>query len=447
MFQRVGSGKGFCYSYIQMPAKKPISSEGSNRIAKFIFFPVAPTPSRNPAAWLSRWILITTVVGIAAGTSSSLFLFLLEKVTEFREGHSTIILLLPLSGVFVVWLYHRYGKSVDRGNNLLIDEIHDPRETIPLRMAPLVLLGTLLTHLFGGSAGREGTAIQMSGSLSDQISQPLKLSPQNRRILLMAGLSAGFGSVFGTPLAGAFFGMEVLSIGQLKYEALIPCLLASSIAHWVTQAWGTQHTVYSEMLPNMSMPALGVALLLKSIAAGIAFGGAARLFSWMTHGIQRQFKSRVQKPLLRPAIGGAAVAIAIWFTHGERFAGLSLGLIRGAFQQKLMPLDFLQKTLFTAVTLGAGFKGGEVTPLFCIGAALGNALAPLLAMPYPFLAALGFVAVFAGASNTPLACTLLAVELFGVRIGIPAGIACAVSYLFSGHAGIYSAQKVTVRKW
>jgi H+/Cl- antiporter ClcA len=387
---------------------------------------------------LLRWLLIAACVGVLAGSASALLLASLNWATRFRESHKWIIALLPIAGLAVGCMYLYLGKSVEAGNNLIIDEIHDPKAVLPLRMTPLILLGTFLTHLFGGSAGREGTALQTGASLADQLSRPFRLDARDRGILLMAGIAGGFGSVFGTPLAGTIFGIEVLAIGRLSYAAIFPCLVSAFVGDYVTHAWGVQHTIYRVT----SIPAMNLIGFLCAIAAGIAFGLVGMAFARATHAIGHWSKKHIVWPPLRPFVGGAIVALAVLAIGTTKYIGLGIPTIVDSFAQQLPPWDFAAKFLFTAVTLGFGFKGGEVTPLFFIGATLGNALAWLLPLPPTLLAGMGFVAVFAGAANTPIASSLMAIELFGAEAGSYAAIACIVSYLFSGHGGIYQSQRV-----
>lgn len=385
-----------------------------------------------------RWLLIAAVAGVLAGTASAILLASLEWVTDYRESHKWIIALLPLAGLSVGLLYRYYGRTVEAGNNLILDEIHLPKSRLPFRMTPLILLGTAMTHLFGGSAGREGTAIQTGASLADQLTGPLGLNERDRRILLMAGLSGGFGSVFGTPLSGAIFGIEVLAIGRIGYSAIFPCFVAAFIGDFTTRAWGIHHTIFHVT----SVPDINLRGFLSAAAAGVGFGLVGMTFSKTTHAISHWAKTRIAWSPMRPFIGGTLVAAAVFALGTTRFIGLGIPTIVAAFSTHLPPYDFAVKLLFTTVTLGFGFKGGEVTPLFFIGATMGNALSWVLPLPSTLLAGMGFVAVFAGAANTPIASTLMAVELFGAEAGAYAAIACVVSYLFSGHAGIYHAQRV-----
>jgi H+/Cl- antiporter ClcA len=392
---------------------------------------------------LLRWVVLGSLVGVLAGVASAVFLIALEWATEAFDDHGWLLYLLPVAGLAIGLVYHYGGGRAVEGNNLIIDEIHEPQAWVPRRMAPMVLVGTVVTHLFGGSAGREGTAIQMSGSLTDLASRVLRLGADERRIMLISAIAGGFGAVFGVPLAGAVFGLEVQSVGRVHYEALVPCLAASVVGDLVVAGLGVEHT----LTPDLGQVDLAWGLLGKVLLAGLVFGLAGLVFSELTHGIKALFARWVPWAPARPFVGGWVV-IALTLLVGTRaYNGLSIPLIElSLFDGDVPTWGFAWKVLFTAVTLGAGFVGGEVTPLFVVGATLGASLAGVLDVPQPLLAALGFVAVFAGAANTPLACTIMGVELFGAGAVPYVAAACVVSYVFSSHRGIYGTQRVGVPK-
>lgn len=384
--------------------------------------------------------LYALLIGVPVGLASAVFLRALEWATAERLARPWLILLLPAAGAATAFVYARVGGASSRGSELLVEQLHEPDGGVPRRMAPLVFLGTILTHLFGGSAGREGTAVQMGGSLASAAARALGLDREGLRGALMAGVAAGFGSVFGTPLAGAAFALEVLSSRPVRWEALLPCLLASLSADWTCRALGARHTAYV-IAPG---GALSPALAAKAALAGAAFGLAALLFVSASHALRRGFL-RVKAPAGRAALGGLVV-LALTALLGTRdYLGLGVTspdpaavTIVSSFRAGGAGwLDWLWKGLFTAVTTASGFQGGEVTPLFYLGATLGSVLARLLAAPVDLFAGLGLVAVFAGAANTPFACALMGVELFGAAHVAPVALACFTAYLFSGRAGLY----------
>jgi len=409
---------------------------------------------------LLRWTFIIIPIAIVIGSMVALFLWLLNWAIHFRFAHPVILYLLPVAGVLIYFIYKLIGGSTEKGNNLIIDEIHVPGGGVPKRMAPIVLITTIITHLFGGSAGREGTAVQIGGSIAQMFSGWFKLNNDDTRIVLIAGIAAGFGAVFGTPLTGAIFAMEVLTIGRIQYNALLPCLIASIIGDVTVAAWGVHHTGYHidifATAPHWFSAYLSFdfVLLFKIMIASAAFGLASYLFAWMVHGIKGFFVKRIPIPWLIPVLGGLTI-IGLTALIGKPDY-LSLGVDPEYAGAVTIPSAFhaggahtwswLWKTIYTTTTLATGFKGGEVTPLFYIGATLGNTLSVLMDAPVGLFAALGFIAVFAGATNTPLACTIMGVELFGGQYVLFFAVACFTAYFFSGHSGIYSAQRIGVPK-
>jgi H+/Cl- antiporter ClcA len=379
------------------------------------------------------------LVGVLCGAASALFLWLLDLATRFRGEHELIVYTLPLSGLVIGAVYERFGQAIKAGNNLVIDAIHDDGPELPLRMAPMVLLGTVLTHLFGGSAGREGTAVQMGASLTDWVSHRLRLDRRLRRQLLAAGVAGGFGSVFGTPIAGAVFGLELVVLGRVEYDALLPALVAAVIGDMTTRGLGISHTVY----PAAPHVALTPLLVGKWLIFAAAVALVTSTFIELTHFLKRRGERHIPRLPLRMFVGGAVV-VALWQLVGTSdYLGLGVPTIVRAFQDPDLPVyAFALKLLFTATTLGAGFLGGEVTPLFFVGAALGSVMARLLGIPLQLGAGVGMAAVFAAAANTPLALSLMAAELLGAAALPHVAIVCVMSYLLSGARSIYPVQRL-----
>jgi len=410
---------------------------------------------------LVRWTILVFPTAVITGSAIAFFLWLLHLAIQYRFTHQWMLLILPLAGIGIYFIYQVLGRNSEKGNNLIIEEISQPGAGIPKRMAPIILATTVITHLFGGSAGREGTAVQIGGSIAGMVAGWFRLNEAETRVMLTAGIAAGFGAVFGTPLTGAIFALEVLAIGRIQYNALFPALVASVIADMTVAAWGIHHTAYQiDLVPHAAyflsdLLPVDLLLIMKVIVAAIAFGLSSYLFSGMTHEIKAVFSRKIPVKWLIPVIGGMII-IGLTYINGKQDY-LSLGVdpqypgavtIPSAFHAGGADTwSWLWKTIYTAVTLASGFKGGEVTPLFYIGATLGNTLAQLLNAPVSLFAALGFIAVFAGATNTPLACTIMGIELFGGEYALLFAIACFTAYYFSGHRGIYSAQAVIVPKF
>lgn len=447
--------------------------------------PSATPPSRRWAGAgrdLVRWALLGAASGVLAGVACWVFLTALDDATEARLEHPWLIWLLPVAGLAIGWSYHRFGGRAAEGNALLLDQIHRPTEWVPRRMAPMVGVGTVVSHLVGASVGREGTALQMSGSLTDVLARRLRLGPEDRRILLTAAVGGGFGAVFGVPLAGLVFGLEVQrvtwhpdapvsgeagasddrrplpwwvpTLGALaeRRRAPRPVLFAGYRGgRWIHRVVATaaasvvgDRVVHALGHDHAGRPQLDVgidaALLGRAALAGIAFGLVAIAFVELTDVVRAGARQAIRWAPARPAAGGVLVLVGVALV-GRDYLGLSLPLIddalAGGHTDWTVPL---LKLAFTALCLGTGFIGGEVTPLFVIGATLGSVLAPGLGLDPVVGAAIGFVAVFGGATNTPIACTAMAFELFGGGAVPPAAVACAVAYLCSGRRGIYPTQ-------
>lgn len=389
--------------------------------------------------FLLKWTICIIPISFLAGSASALLLVSLEWVTNYRESHLWIIALLPIAGFTIGAMYHYWGGDSSKGNNLLIEEVHSPTKSIPFRMAPLVYIGTVLTHLFGGSSGREGTAVQMGGAIADQFSRWFDINSDDRRMIIIAGISAGFASVFGAPLAGAIFAIEVLILKKVRYKFILISFLAAFAGNYTCHhIWQVTHANYDiPIIPEISMINLSYTLLV-----GILCGLAALLFSQSLF-FWTNISKRISYPPLRPFTGGIIIALTVWMMGTTKFIGLGVPTIMQSFTEQQDWYDFLIKILLTTFTLGVGFKGGEVTPLFFIGATLGSALFGIIPLPMALLAAMGFVAVFSGAANTPITCSLMGIELFGLESGLYITIACVTAYLFSGHTGIYTSQPKT----
>ncbi len=275
-----------------------------------------------------KWLVLATVIGLLVGSASAFFLITLAWATDYREANLYLIALLPIGGGIIGWVYHRFGESVVKGNNQLLEEFYNPLKTIPLRMAPLVLFGTIATHFFGGSAGREGTAVQMGGAIADQFTKWFKLEKEDRKTVITLGVAAGFASVFGTPLAGAIFALEWLVVGRVRYEAILPAFLGAYIADYACGGlWAVPHTHYD--IPFV--PDLNLINVLWIIPAGICFGLAGRLFAKATHFWGELFRHQIKYPPLRPVIGGLIIAVLVYMIGTTKYIGLGVPTIVDAF--------------------------------------------------------------------------------------------------------------------
>jgi H+/Cl- antiporter ClcA len=387
-------------------------------------------------------LLSTLILGVLMGGASAAFLTLLEWVTAAREQHLFLVAFLPAVGVLTAFVYHKFGKNSQRGNNLIIDSVHKQAH-VPFRMAFFTFTFTILTHLTGGSVGREGTAVQIGGTLANKIGNFFKLNEKMKPIFILSGISAGFGSVFGTPLAGAFFGMEMCFIGKLSYEALLPCFITSFTADYVTRLFGVSHAAYE----IQAVPAISLYNIAVVIAASCVFGLTGRLFAVSVHKLKGLYAKLMKQYALR-AFAGSLIVLAVMFSFNTvKYDGLSTWMISAGFRGEVHFFDPVLKFVMTVLSLGAGFQGGEVTPLFDMGASLGGLIGQAAHVSPSLLAALGLISVFGCAANTPLTTIMLGIELFGAAAMPYYVVAALISYYVSGHNGIYSSQLIHTSKY
>lgn len=389
-----------------------------------------------------KWLVFAAMIGVIVGVVASAFSHALIAVNAFRAGHPAVVLALPLGGLLIVFLYRFFHDADDKGTNMVISSIHSS-SNIPFRMAPLIFVSTVITHLCGGSAGREGAAIQLGGSIANKIGKQMKLSANDQHIIIMCGMSAGFSALFGTPLAATIFSLEVISVGIMHYSALVPCVTASMIGHFVAEFM----KVPPEVFPVAGVPAMEAAMFFKVVLLSALFGAVSILFCMILHQAEHLYAHYLKNTYARIFAGGVLVLVASGLLGTDQYLGSGMGIIEHIFHEgETGKLTFLLKMVFTALTLGAGFKGGEIVPSLTIGAAFGCIMAPLFNLPVSLTAACGMAGVFCGVTNCPITSLLISFELFGFE-GMPYYLtAVAVSYMLSGYYGLYHAQKIMYSK-
>lgn len=390
-----------------------------------------------------RWILLALLVGGIVGSIGTLFHYSIEEATALRLTYHWLLYLLPLGGLLIVWLYRASGLTKDKGTNLIIASIRSDEERITLRMSPLIFISTTLTHLLGGSSGREGAALQLGGSLATFIGHKLHLDQNDCRIMTMCGMSAAFAALFGTPIASAVFSMEIISVGIMHYAALVPSVVAALVGYGIANSCGVTPTHFTILnIPELSFLSAGQSILLAMACAGISI-----IFCFMLHGAHKLYGKYFKNPYLRIAVGGMLVIALTLLVQSRSYLGAGMDVITKAASGTAAKQDFLLKMLFTALTLGAGYKGGEIVPSFFVGATFGAAFGPLLGLPASFASAIGLVSLFCGVTNCPLSAFILSLELFGPEGYLFYMLACAVSYRLSGYTSLYTKQKIVYSKY
>lgn len=388
-----------------------------------------------------RVFALSVVIAALMGAAGWAFLAALRLATGAREAHQWLFLLLPAVNMATAWLYRNHGLRAQRGNNLVIDSTITGTP-IHKRMALLTFACSTATHLAGGSAGREGAAVQMGGTIASNVASLFHVEGHDRRDLMMAGISAAFGAAFGTPLAGAFFGMEMCFIGKLDYSAALYCLTGSFVGNAVSRALGSPFAF--EQIA--AVPAMSPLTLAVVLAAAVAFGLTARLFTFCIRTVKRLYARFFTNYLVAAAVGGLLLAVLFLGCGLHAYGGLSEWLVPAAFTGKTTLADPLAKLGMTALTVGAGLQGGEVTPLFGIGASLGGWIGATTLGDPSFMAALGMLGVFGAALNVPVTTIMLGIDMFGASASAYFVIVTFVSYLIAGHYAVYPAQRIVTPK-
>ncbi len=389
-----------------------------------------------------KWVIFAILVGTVVGLCGSAFYFGMSYVTSLRTAHSWLIFLLPVGGLVIVGLYHLFHDEKDTGTNLVISAIHSGDE-LPFRMAPLIFVSTLITHLFGGSAGREGAALQMGGSIGNALGRLFRFDEKDKHVMIMCGMSAAFSALFGTPMAAAIFPMEMVSVGVMYYIALVPCVISSLVAHGIAVSFG----ISNELFLIGEVPAFGILSSVKISVLAILCALVSILFCVILHQTEHLYKKLFKNPYLRVFAGGCLVVLLTCLVGSQSYNGTGINIIENCINGTVRPEAFLLKMIFTALTLGAGYKGGEIVPSFFTGAAFGCLFGNLLGFSPTLCTAVGMTSVFCGVTNSPITSLLISFELFGYD-GMPYFLlATAFSYMLSGYFGLYRSQKIVYSKY
>lgn len=390
----------------------------------------------------AKWVVFAILTGAVVGLVSSAFYFVLSFVNIVREQNNWIIYLLPLAGLVVVSIYHVMKNDNDGGTNLVISAIHSG-DRIPLRMTPSIFFSTALTHLFGGSAGREGAALQIGGSIGNALGKVFKFDDKDTHVIIMCGMSAAFSTLFGTPMAAAIFPMEMVSVGVMYYMALVPCVVSSLTAHGMAVLFG----VAGESFHITGIPSLELIPVLQVVLVAVLGAFLSIFFCGFLHKVEHLYKKYLKNKYIRIVVGGCAVVLLTILVGNNDYNGAGMHIIEHAVEGHVIPEAFLLKMLFTALTIGAGYKGGEIVPTFFVGATFGCLLGQFIGLSPSLCAAIGMISLFCGVTNCPISTLLISFELFGYE-GMPYYLlAVAFSYMLSGYSGLYRSQKIMYSKY
>lgn len=394
-----------------------------------------------------KWILISVISGLLVGAIGTAFHFLLEHVTLLRQKYNWLIFLLPLGGIIIALSYKLLGMSKDKGTNSVLVAVRDNDE-LNIKTMFLVFGSTIITHLFGGSSGREGAALQIGGCLSAQLGRIIKLDEKDERIITMCGMSAGFASLFGTPLTAAIFAMEVTSVGVMYYSSMVPCIIAALVGASVSAHFGILPTHFNIIAINgmEAIPQLSILNIIKVIIIAMLCAALSVLFCISMHKSHHYYRKFLLNKIPRAAAGGIIIVILTYIVGTYDYNGAGMEVINRAFEGTAKQEAFILKLVFTAITLGAGFKGGEIVPVFFVGSTFGNVISKVLNMNPSFGTGLGLVSVFCGVTNCPITSIFMSIELFGANGLMFFAVACAISYMLSGYEGLYSEQKIVYSK-
>lgn len=389
-----------------------------------------------------KWSLFSILSGIIIGGIGTLFYFCMAYATETRADYPWLIFFLPAAGIFIVGAYYLMHDEKDTGTNLVLSAIHSG-ESIPLKMAPLIFISTVLTHLFGGSAGREGAALQLGGSIGNSLGRVFRFDEKDQHVMIMCGMSAAFSALFGTPMAAAIFSMEVVSVGIMHYAALVPCVVSALIAHGIALYFG----VVPEHFTITQIPGFSVKTGLIIACLAILCAGISTLFCITLHTSEKLYKRFFTNKYLRVCTGGILIILLTLMIGNQDYNGAGMSIIKRCFDGSCVPYAFLLKILFTAITLGAGYKGGEIVPSFFIGATFGYTFGSILGFAPNLCTAVGMGAIFCGVTNSPISSLLICFELFGLEAMPYFLLSIALSYMLSGYYGLYHSQKIVYSKY